>query len=297
VLAEEVLGVMMQNGLVAMVFRKTLVLRNDAFLAMTSGKLTNLITTDAGKVRSVMDLGDGLIGAPLQLTVAMVSLHHFFGSALYIGLAYWLLFLPLTKPIMDTLERNNERVQKKTDARVQLVEETVAAVQIVKCNAWEDAVKERIHLARQQEMQAIFRLSRFEAAIMALVDSMIPVITLIIFAAYTLLYPDAPLTAAKAFTAVNLLEILRNAFFPLPMLIVNMIGLRVSMRRIKIFFSYLKCQCQVAVAGVQMQLRVCQQQRNSQPVQMLSLFWGPVSGGRCKSQMKMDKWRAQPNNV
>jgi len=236
-LAEEVLGVMMQNGLVAMVFRKTLVLRNDAFLAMTSGKLTNLITTDAGKVRSVMDLGDGLIGAPLQLTVAMVSLHHFFGSALYIGLAYWLLFLPLTKPIMDTLERNNERVQKKTDARVQLVEETVAAVQIVKCNAWEDAVKERIHLARQQEMQAIFRLSRFEAAIMALVDSMIPVITLIIFAAYTLLYPDAPLTAAKAFTAVNLLEILRNAFFPLPMLIVNMIGLRVSMRRIQDLFQ------------------------------------------------------------
>lgn len=233
IIFQETLGTKMRTGLVSLVLRKLLIMRQDAFLSFSTGKMNNLITTDVDKANKILEQFDGFIVAPLRLLISLVALHHLFGLALYFALIFMIMYGFINAPFTKISRKRNEEAQKKTDERVRLVGEAVQAIQIVKCYAWEHAVREKIAQARQIEIKALWRTTLVNVIFNALASSAIPLTTLILFTAYTILFPNEPLTTASTFTAVSLLDMLQASFSQIPYLLTNVIEAKVSAQRLQ----------------------------------------------------------------
>ncbi|KAK8469192.1 hypothetical protein PHAVU_005G015500 [Phaseolus vulgaris] len=78
-------GFWLRSTLVAAIFRKSLRLTNDGRKKCTSGKLMNMITTDANALQQICQQLHGLWSAPFRITVAMVLLYQQLGVASLIG--------------------------------------------------------------------------------------------------------------------------------------------------------------------------------------------------------------------
>eukprot|EP00930_Biecheleria_cincta_P029371 TRINITY_DN20442_c0_g1_i1.p1 TRINITY_DN20442_c0_g1~~TRINITY_DN20442_c0_g1_i1.p1 ORF type:complete len:772 (-),score=127.74 TRINITY_DN20442_c0_g1_i1:1312-3594(-) len=233
IIFQETLGQKMKTSLVAVVFRKTLLLRQDSFLSFSTGKMNNMITTDVDKTKQFMNYSDGLVTAPLRFIIAATALHAFFGSALWLALAFMILFGFVNQPFMQKSSKLNTDLQKKTDERVRLVGETLSAIEIVKCYAWEEAARKKVEDARKLELDGLWRVNLVNTGLEAVNTSIMPLTLLCLFASYTLLYPDHPLTAAQTFTAVNLMEMLQGVFQQIPWIVTNLIEAKVASKRLQ----------------------------------------------------------------
>jgi ABC-type multidrug transport system fused ATPase/permease subunit len=229
----ETIGWKIKTGLISLIFKKTLVLRQDAALAFSSGKMNNMITTDVENIRMSLLYIDGFIEAPIIITVTSFALHYIFGIAFWIGLVYMILHSQLIEPLVNALRQAGEEAQQKTDTRVKLIGEFLQGVEVVKCYAWERAAKQRVTEAREEEIKALWRQSRLQLLMKTCVDTLVPFTLITIFAAYAYLHPMRPLTAAAVFTAVNLMEGLRYNLWSVPMAISNVVQARVSDKRIQ----------------------------------------------------------------
>lgn len=229
-------GYRIQSSLVAMIFRKTLVLRQDVLLAFSTGKLSNMITTDVDKAAEALRVAHIAVTAPLKLIISLFSLYKLVGVSIFIGMA-WGLLITLTAPVlMRFMFILDTRQQEKTDERVQKVTELVTSVQVVKCYAWEEAAAAKIEEARKKELKAIWHLYCLFSCFEALWRGMIPMSTAIMFTAYSMLNPETPLTAAQAFTAYSLLGLVEQPLFMVPYVANAVVEALVSSNRIESLF-------------------------------------------------------------
>lgn len=232
----EVIGQKLKSGMVAVILRKTLILRQDSFLSFSTGKMNNMITTDVDKAAGFLLYCDGIINVPLKITIVTIALHSLFGSALWVGITFMFIWGNLVQPLMYFAKKLTARYQKVTDERVRIVGEIIHAMHLVKCYAWEEPASGKVGEARSKEIAAAWRLIRVRVAQSTILDSLPPLTLIIIFVSYTILYPGRQLTAATVFTAVNLLNTLRGSLWQVPFLLTNYIEARVSAQRIKSLF-------------------------------------------------------------
>ncbi|CAJ1958713.1 unnamed protein product [Sphenostylis stenocarpa] len=88
-------GFRLRSTLVAAIYRKSLRLTNDGRKKFTTGKLMNMITTDANALQQICQQLHGLWSAPFRITVAMVLLYQQLGVASLIGSLLLVLIIPL----------------------------------------------------------------------------------------------------------------------------------------------------------------------------------------------------------
>lgn len=123
--------------------------------------------------------------------------------------------------------------QAATDNRVKLVKELISAIRIVKSYAWERPFLKNLTDARQKELDAIFGSHRTLAGLIFVITDVPPVgilLTLVLYGVYAPTFE-----ASRVFTALTLLNQMRQPFIFLPIGVSTGLQNKVALDRIQAF--------------------------------------------------------------
>ncbi|CAK8998694.1 Metal resistance protein YCF1 (ABC-type Cd(2+) transporter) (ABC-type glutathione-S-conjugate transporter) (Yeast cadmium factor 1) [Durusdinium trenchii] len=156
----------MRTLLVTAVFRKSL-RGTDATTHYDTGKLTNLMATDADKIGKTAWLVFFLAQwtwAFGSLPVVIYFMHGVIGNAVWVAMAT-ILFGGLTIRKLGNLEKPAVRkLQEYRDRRSQVLKEILASITVIKLQVWEQEWRDRVDEARDLEMRQLFVLRMLQAA-------------------------------------------------------------------------------------------------------------------------------------
>ncbi|KAI3439159.1 uncharacterized protein J3R85_005115 [Psidium guajava] len=227
-------GFRLRSTLVAAIFRKSLRLTHEGRKKFQSGKITNMITTDANAIQQICQQLHNLWSAPFRIVIAMVLLYQQLGVASLLGSLMLVLMIPLQTVIISKMRKLTKEGLQWTDKRVSLMNEILAAMDTVKCYAWEKSFQSRVQEIRSEEL-SWFRRAQLLAAFNSFILNSIPVIvTVVSFGTFTLLGGD--LTPARAFTSLSLFAVLRFPLNMLPNLMSQVVTANVSLQRLEELF-------------------------------------------------------------
>ncbi|XP_019419725.1 PREDICTED: ABC transporter C family member 2-like [Lupinus angustifolius] len=224
-------GYRLRSTLVAAVFRKSLRLTHEARKQFASGKITNLMTTDAEALQQICQSLHTLWSAPFRIIVALVLLYQQLGVASLLGALMLVFLFPLQTFIISRMQKLSREGLQRTDKRIGLMNEILAAMDTVKCYAWESSFQSKVQNVRNDEL-SWFRKASLLGALNGFILNSIPVVvTVISFGVFTLLGGD--LTPARAFTSLSLFAVLRFPLFMLPNIITQVVNANVSLKRLE----------------------------------------------------------------
>ncbi|KAL8091087.1 hypothetical protein AgCh_040262 [Apium graveolens] len=224
-------GYRLRSTLIAAVFRKSLKLTHESRRKFPSGKVTNLMTTDAESLQQVCQSLHALWSAPFRITIALVLLYQQLGVASLLGALLLVLMFPIQTYVISKMQRLTKEGLLRTDKRIGLMNEILAAMDTVKCYAWESSFQSKVQNVRGEELAWFWKAQLLGACNMFILNS-IPVIVIVVsFGLFSLLGGD--LTPAKAFTSLSLFAVLRFPLFMLPNIITQAVNANVSLKRLE----------------------------------------------------------------
>ncbi|KAK1277908.1 ABC transporter C family member 2 [Acorus gramineus] len=227
-------GFRLRSTVVAAVFRKSLRLTHEGRRKFASGKITNLMTTDAEALQQICQQLHSLWSAPFRIIIAMVLLYEQLGVASLVGSLILVLMIPIQAFVISKMQKLSREGLQRTDKRIGLMNETLAAMDTVKCYAWERSFQTKVQSIRDDEL-SWFRSAQLLAACNSFILNSIPVFVRVIsFGMYSLL--GGELTPAKAFTSLSLFAVLRFPLFMFPNLITQVVNANVSLKRLEELF-------------------------------------------------------------
>ncbi|KAK1381982.1 ABC-type xenobiotic transporter [Heracleum sosnowskyi] len=224
-------GYRLRSTLIAAVFRKSLKLTHESRRKFPSGKVTNLMTTDAESLQQVCQSLHSLWSAPFRITIALILLYQQLGVASLLGALLLVLMFPIQTYVISKMQRLTKEGLLRTDKRIGLMNEILAAMDTVKCYAWESSFQSKVQNVRGEELAWFWKAQLLGACNMFILNS-IPVIVIVVsFGLFSLLGGD--LTPAKAFTSLSLFAVLRFPLFMLPNIITQAVNANVSLKRLE----------------------------------------------------------------
>ncbi|KAK8553909.1 hypothetical protein V6N12_030888 [Hibiscus sabdariffa] len=227
-------GFRLRSTLVAAIFHKSLRLTHEARKNFPSGKITNMITTDATALQQICQQLHVLWSAPFRIVISMVLLYQQLGVASLLGSLILVLMVPLQTIVISKMRKMTKEGLQWTDRRVSLMNEILAAMDTVKFYAWEKSFQERVHSVRNDELSWLRRAQLLSAFNSFMLNSIPVVVTVVSFGAFTLLGGD--LTPARAFTSLSLFALLRMPLNTLPNLLSQVVNANVSLQRLQELF-------------------------------------------------------------
>lgn len=227
-------GFRIRATLVAAVFRKTLRLTHEGRKKFASGRITNMMTQDAEALQQICQQVHGLWSAPLRIVVAIVLLYKQLGMASLFGASVLVLMFPVQTFIISKMQKISKEGLQRTDKRIGLMNEILAAMDTVKCYAWENSFRSKVQTIRNDELSWFRKAQLLGSCNSFLLNSIPVVVTVLAFGMYTMLGGD--LTPAKAFSSLSLFAVLRFPLFMFPNLITQVVNANVSLKRLEDLF-------------------------------------------------------------
>nr|QGP74117.1 ABCC transporter [Sedum alfredii] len=228
-------GFRVRSTMVAAMFRKSLRLSHEAHKNFPSGKIMNMISTDTNILQPVCQQLHSIWADPFQIIVAMVLLYQQLGISSVLGSLMLGLMFPVQTFVIRRLRKLAKEALQFTDRRVGLMNEILAAMDMVKCYVWENSFQNKIQEARREELTWFLRSQLLSALNSFLLQSVPVCVTVVSFGMFTILGGD--LTPARAFTSLSLFTLLRFPMSSLPNAIVQIVNANVSLCRIEEFLS------------------------------------------------------------
>ncbi|KAG6755078.1 hypothetical protein POTOM_040892 [Populus tomentosa] len=145
-------GYRLRATLVAAVFRKSLRLTHEGRRKFASGKITNLMTTDAEALQQTCQSLHTLWSAPFRIIVAMVLLYQHLNVASLLGALMLVLLFPIQTFVISRMQKLSKEGLQRTDKRIGLMNEILAAMDTVKCYAWESSFQAKVQGVRDDEL-------------------------------------------------------------------------------------------------------------------------------------------------
>ncbi|KAF9619903.1 hypothetical protein IFM89_009685 [Coptis chinensis] len=164
----------------------------------------------------------------LSIVIAMVLLFNELGVASLVGSLLLVFMFPIQTIVIDKMQKWSKEGLQRTDKRIGLMNEILAAMDTVKCYAWEQSFQLKVQDVRNDEL-SWFRKAQLLGAVAYQLW-----FTVISFGMFTLLGGD--LTPARAFTSLALFAVLRFPLFMLPNLITQVVNANVSLKRLEELF-------------------------------------------------------------
>ena len=200
-----------------------------------SGGVLNLMQSDATIIElltlQIHTLWDGL----LQITIYSALLYKYLGPPFIWGVLVLLTTIPINAIILRQLNKLNQQELKAKDARMKKTTESVANMQLLKLQSWEDIFANDVQSHREEELKRHTKRGAVRAINQA-ISNAVPTITLVVtLAAYA--RTGKPIVASTIFTAISLFNQLRFPLFFYPMLIDSMANGRNSLRRISSYMA------------------------------------------------------------
>ncbi|KZT06271.1 P-loop containing nucleoside triphosphate hydrolase protein [Laetiporus sulphureus 93-53] len=198
------------------------------------GKINNLVTTDLDNIIHGRDFLFIVVEIPIQLCLCVWFLYSILGWSAFTGMAVMVLMFPLPGYVAKIIQSIQQEKMKKTDARVQDVTETMNVIRMVKLFGWEPRVVEKILDKREEELSYQWKY-RLYGMINAILNHVIPFITMIVtFMTYTV-FMKRQLTASAVFSSMAVFDMLRQSMHMIFGLLPEIIRGKVSLDRVNDF--------------------------------------------------------------
>ncbi|XP_047332545.1 ABC transporter C family member 12-like isoform X2 [Impatiens glandulifera] len=224
-------GFRLRSTLVAAIFRKTLRLTHESRKKFSTGKTMNLMTTDANALQQVCQQLHNMWSFPFRITMALLLLYQQLGAASLFGCLILVLVFPLQTFFINKIQKLTKEGLQRTDKRVNLMNEILAAMDTVKCYAWENSFQSKIMCLRGDELSWLQK-AQFLRSFNFFLFSIIPVfVTVVSFGTFMVLGGD--LTPSKAFTSLSLFQLLGSPLGMLPSFITKIVNSYVSLQRLE----------------------------------------------------------------
>ncbi|KAJ7071475.1 hypothetical protein C8F01DRAFT_1317450 [Mycena amicta] len=177
-----------------------------------SGKenlITNLVTTDLTNITESRDFLFVTLLIPLELTLCVVFLYNVLGWSAFVGMAVMILLFPIPGYVAKLIQTVQQRRLKTTDARVQVVTETMNVLRMIKLFGWERQMNERVAEKREEELGWLWKRQMLDL-LNGTLNFFIPVATMLAtYGTYTVIMKEN-LSASKVFSSMSVFDMLRN---------------------------------------------------------------------------------------
>ncbi|KAG2450119.1 hypothetical protein HYH02_000222 [Chlamydomonas schloesseri] len=223
-------------SLIDMLYDKSLRITSAVKADMGTGTIANLQSNDAAKLWSLVLYLHVVWNGPFQILCVMfllVRIMHWAPSMA--GLGVTIVIIPLTTLLGKALAKSRREQIKFTDARVKLCSEVITGIKAIKLYAWEGPYVDRIMGLRDNELRQIRKTQALSMFNTAMFMSGPVLVGLAAFGTYAGL--GYSLTAAVAFPALALFNLLRFPIIMLPSQIMSLIQARVGLQRIQKFME------------------------------------------------------------
>jgi ATP-binding cassette subfamily C (CFTR/MRP) protein 1 len=229
-------GLRIRTAILLAIYQKSLTIDTSYYQTHPIGQITNLMSVDVQRLQDVVNLLHAIWYSWLQIMLALYFLWQQLGPSCLAGVLVILASIPLTGITAQWMGRLQKHLMAAKDQRVQINQEILANMKIVKVQAWERPFLKKITKFRQIELNKMY-MYMLGQAITGLMWSAVPLlIALCTFGAYVAIAGEV-LDVASALTALALFEILRFPLYMLPMVINMLVEAGVSLKRIQDFLS------------------------------------------------------------
>lgn len=222
-----------RTALVAAIYRKALALTIVARQDCPSGKIINLMGTDAQKFVNSINVIHSIWMHPIQFVVVLAALYWILGAAAFAGAVVLGCFLLFSVLVSRRFLKARSELIKHSDERVGLMNEILMSIRIIKFYAWEKSFRREVQTIRSREASVLVRLARLSAVSSLLFLSTPIVVALATFASFML--GGGQMNVADVFAALALFTVLRHAMVTLPDVVTACLEANVAARRIEQF--------------------------------------------------------------
>lgn len=206
------------------------------------GKIVTLMSVDAEFIRTFVSYcHEWLIIQPVSIVVALVGLWYILQWSSLAGVAMMLLLIPVGSYLGKLITVYQLALMKSTDTRVNLMNELLQGIRIIKYFSWESHFSKLITNARTAELTNLFRFWLADMGFTNIGNGTSIIVGFVTFSTYTLVFQHN-LSAEIAFTAINLLNIVNGLLSYLPMNVMKFVKAYVAMSRINDFLSEIELE-------------------------------------------------------
>ena len=228
-------GVRISNSLKCLVYDKMLRKSSEREALFTLGEITNVVQVDCSSFEYLADYGSLLFSIPLETIAGFIGIYLLMGLAIVPAAAVLLLAVGGNYIISKRYKTNKKRYMAAKDTRARVVFEMFENIRFVKLAALESLYIWEVLKRKEQELKYIKNLLiRF--VVSTGFNDIGPTLFLIsINAFYIFMYGN--LSIQKAITTTLILNVFKRNFRFLPDLMVFLIDLQVSSRRISYYLA------------------------------------------------------------
>ena len=204
---------------------------------ITSGAIINLMAVDSFKVSEVSAYLHFLWATtPVQFVLTVVLLYYILGFSSIAGIGMMFLLMPVHMVISHRFSAAQKSILAATDARINITNEVLSNIRIIKYFAWEQRFMHSINEKRNLELASLRVRYVLWATAFTVWGGAPILITFLSFAVYTLV-EQKDLTPSVAFTAMSLFAILRQPLDQLADMVAHVQEAKVSVDRIEEFLN------------------------------------------------------------
>ncbi|KZV72166.1 ABC transporter, partial [Peniophora sp. CONT] len=228
-------GVLLRGGLINAIYTRSLRFTTRSRSKLSSGKLTNLISTDVSRIDTVCLYFHMSWAAVVQLAICIGLLIHNLGPSALAGFGFFI-FASLPQGIvLQQMLATRRKVVVWTDKRARLLQELFSGIKLVKLFAWEGSFLGRVQDIRSHEMGYIRALIIIRSSLLAMVFSLPTLASIISFITYSA--SGHELNAAVIFSSLTLYQLLQTPLIFLPIAMSTMVDASNALGRIREVFT------------------------------------------------------------
>nr|QST14991.1 ABCC10 protein [Diaphanosoma celebensis] len=232
------MGLRLRAALSTLVYSKTLSVSSadgshviEFVAASLRAKWSNLMSTDIDRVVNFCPSFHAFWSLPVQVAVTLYFLHSQVGLAFLAGVGFAVLLVPVNRIIAVRIGRLSGRMMAAKDRRVQLINELLTGIRVIKYYAWERHFRHKIEGLREEELKALKGLKYLDALCVYFWATTPVLVAILTFSTYV--FMGGELTAAKVFTCMALFNMLMTPLNAFPWVLSGLVEAFISLRRVR----------------------------------------------------------------
>ncbi|XP_067124016.1 ATP-binding cassette sub-family C member 5-like isoform X2 [Centruroides vittatus] len=226
-------GTRFQGALQILLYKKLLRMR--VVGEKQAGQIVNFYTNDIERLFESVVTGVLALATPIMFILTLTYSCVLLGPWPLLGHLIILLFYPLMGGMAALITMLRRKAVKYTDERVQLMNEIITSIKLIKMYAWEIPFAKKITDVREKEKKILQKSAFLQSLSTSISPSIVIIATVATFLGHTL--SGNPLNAPLAFTVLSVFLALQFSIGTLPYAVKGISEGRVGLQRIQKFLQ------------------------------------------------------------
>ncbi|KAG0210814.1 hypothetical protein BGX28_008950 [Mortierella sp. GBA30] len=224
--------------------------------------ISNLVAVDIKQLENPLCYLHDVYSFPIQFFMAAIQLYWLLGKASLVGLGFMVVSYPIPAVAFSLVMRLFRQVMESKDDRMEILNEMLSAIRIVKFFGWESKFVEKITISRESELQRT-KESFTQIVLAGVIWKLMPLVNIVVVLVSYTMWFGQEISASVLFTTLALFNILRPVLDNIPWTITDLMRAFVSLDRIDTFLKEEELVKNTTVTNIDGKARV---QSSSNPV-------------------------------